>query len=340
MILAMAACLTMAALGVFWVLRPRPNPNTCRLEGQALVVYDEQGVFAWRYILPSAPLQVDARRDPSFDSWLIADVDGDGRREVLLPFRSDPESAVDDELYLFSADGKLLWKRHFGKPVVRNGVSQKGPFTVRRLALVPIKGRKESRILVVANHRLHSPTLISLLDISGNTQREYWHAGHITCLMIETQKSDGRSAIYLGGIANGYRAADLTVLDPEKFSGASVESDPEERIVSDLPTVEKARLLFPRSSLNLATNPYNFTEKLMRVGDSLLVGTSENPAGSDKASNMYYFGPKLVLERVQAADMNRATFHKLHQQGIIPADLTEKEIASYRQIRMLTPWQD
>ncbi|MGJ5817435.1 hypothetical protein [Paludibaculum fermentans] len=340
LIVVVAACLVLAALGAFWVMRPRPNPNMCRIEGQTLVVYDEQGVAAWNYKLPFVPYQGDVRRDPSFDSWQIADVDGDGRREVLFPLRNNLDSSLDDELYLFSADGQLLWKRHFAKPVLRDGFMLKGPFTVRRIALVPINGSKESRILVAATHRLHSPSLISLLDTNGNMLREYWHAGHITSLLVDDHGNDGRALIYLGGIANGYRAADLTVLDPDKFGGASVESDPAEQIVTREPTVEKARLLLSRSSLNLATNPYNLTEKLMLVGESLLVGTDENPTGPDKASNMYYFGPKLKLERVQAADMNWATFRKLHQQGLIPSDLTEKEVSSYRQIKVLTPWKD
>lgn len=340
LLLAAAAGLILAVAGLFWVLRPRSNPNLCRIEGRTLVVLDEQGREAWRYILPNEPIENTIANDQTFDSWRILDVDGDGRREILFPLRYARDSRLDDELYLFSADGEVLWQRHFAKTVLRNKAVLKGTFSVRRFALVPIVGKKESRIVVVSNHRIHSPTLVTLLDGRGNTLHEYWHAGHIASILVDDLDLNGRPEIYLGGIANGYNCADLTVLDPERFGGSSVESDPDEQIQADQPNVEKARLLLPRSSLNLATNPYNQADFLMRVGDSLLVAVNENPAGADKASNMFYFGPRLVLERVEPADMNRASFRKLHQQRVIPSDLTEQEVASYRNIRILTPWRN
>lgn len=340
LILAVAACLILAATGMFWALRPRSNPNLCRIEGRTLVVYDEEGRVAWRYTLPNEPVEFRTPSDQTHDSWRIVDVDGDGRREILFPLRSASDSARDDELYLFSSDGTVLWQRHFAKTITRKKEPLKGPFTVRRFALVPIVGKKESRIVVASNHRIHSPTLITLLDTRGNILREYWHAGHIASILVDDLDLDGRPEIYLGGIANGYKSADLTVLDPENFSGSSVEADPDEQIQCGQPTVEKARVLFPRSSLNVATNPYNQADFIMRVGDSLLVGTNENPAGPDNASNLFYFGPRLVLEKVETADMNRASFRKLYLQKLIPSDLTEEEIASYRKIRFITPWKN
>lgn len=340
LMLAVAACLILAVAGLFWVLRPRSNPNLCRIEGRTLVVFDEQGRVAWRYILPNEPVENTQPSDQTYDSWRIVDVDGDGRREILFPLRYGPDSRLDDELYLFSADGEVLWQRHFAKTVLRKKAVLKGSFSVRRFALVPIVGKKESRIVVVSNHRVHSPTLVALLDGRGNILREYWHAGHIASVLVDDLDLNGRPEIYLGGIANGYNCADLTVLDPEQFSGASVEANPDEQIEADHPNVEKARLLLPRSSLNIATNPYNQADFIMRVGDSLLVAANENPAGADKASNMFYFGPRLVLEKVEPADMNRASFRKLYQQRVIPSDLTESELASYRNIRFLTPWKN
>ncbi|MBN9663940.1 MAG: hypothetical protein J0H49_37415 [Acidobacteria bacterium] len=339
LILAAVSCLILACIGVFWVLRPRSNPNLCRVEGRTLVVYDEQGRLAWRYILPNEPVEEFTPDFQTYDSWRIVDVDGDGRREILFPLRYGADSRLDDELYLFSADGQVLWQRSFAKPVLRQGVSLKGTFGIRRFALVPIPGKKESRVVVASTHHIHSPALITLLDARGNLLREYWHAGHITTMLVDDLDSDGRPEIFLGGIANGYKCADLTVLDPEKFGGASVEAEPAEQIQQNPPAVEKARLLLPRSSLNLATSPYNYVGSLMRVGDSLLVATSENPAGAEKASNLYYFNPRLELEKVEPADMNRASFRKLYQQRVIPSDLTEEEIASYRKIRILTPWK-
>ncbi|WP_321469974.1 hypothetical protein [uncultured Paludibaculum sp.] len=338
--MVVVSCVLLVALASAWALRPRVHPNRCVVDGHVAIVYDADGHEAWRYEFPSVPFEADPKSTGGSDVNRVTDIDGDGRSELLFPLHHAQNSAEDDELYLFSPDGRLRWKKRFARAVRRDGGLLDGPFILRRFDLVPVPGQRQSRILVVSTHRVDSPSLVSLLDIDGRVLREYWHSGHILTTLVSDLDGNGKPEIYLGGVANGFECADLTVLDPDKFSGASAEERRREQILGVGPPVEMARVLFPRSSLNRAISTYNGTDFLMRVGESLMAGVNENMASEDKAENMYYFGPRMVLRRAVPADINRATFRRLHAQRLIPSELTDAEILSYRNIRYVTPWHD
>lgn len=327
-----------AVLGAAWALRPKLRPSRSSIEGNAVVVFDDDGREAWRFQFPSVPLMVGPESRTSFVPAQFVDVDGDGRDELLFPLHHSELSSEDDELYLFSPDGALRWKKKFWRRIRLASGWMDGPYNIRSVALIRTPGVSEARILVSSTHRVSSPTVVSLVDLQGNVLREYWHSGHFERALASDLDGDGKPEIYLAGVANGYSCADLVVLDPERFDGASEETDPVERIVDEPAPVEIARVLLPRSRVNQALEPYNGVGSLIRTGDSLVVSTYELPSHPEEASITFYFSRGLALQSARPADISRATYHELHLRKVIPFELTQEEVDSYRKIRVLTPW--
>lgn len=327
-----------AVLAAAWGLRPRAVPARVRTEGQAVIVHDAAGREMWRRVLPVEPVPFDPLRAQYEDPPKFLDLDGDGRPELFYPVHFALGTTDEEELYVFSPDGALLWHKAYGKLVQTAKGPVDGPYIIRRFALVPGAGGRESRIVLTAISRLHSATRLMMLDRNGDVLREYWHGGHAHSLLVTDHDGDGRPEIYLGSVANGYHCADVTVLDPDTLSGASVETDPGEQILGMGPPVEKARILLPVSSISKAVQPYNGIAAMFRMGGELVVSTDEDMSGKYKGAINFSFGPKLTLLRASPNDMNYATHHQLHLLKLLPDELSKEEVDSYRNIRVLTPW--
>jgi hypothetical protein len=91
---------------------------------------------------------------------------------------------------------------------------------------------------------------------------------------------DGKPLLFAGGIANGYRRAVLVALDPERLGGVSREENRDYQLPGP-PALEIARVLFPRSCINVAKEPFNGVASLRVTRTELMVGVreeSEHPA--------------------------------------------------------------
>ncbi len=108
----------------------------------------------------------------------LADIDGDGRREVLLdrvPASSERQRAA---LQYYEAGGKLRWEYRYGAQKTFAGRTFEPDFRLHAICPVRISG--QARLLTVANHRLWYPSQVSLLDARrGRVLEEYWHPGAI-----------------------------------------------------------------------------------------------------------------------------------------------------------------
>ena len=125
---------------------------------------------------------------------------------------------------------------------------------------------------------------------------------------------DGRPEIVASGISNAYQTATLVVLDPSDLQGASVEENADYQLLGLPPGREKARILFPRSCVNRAVNPYNQVSRLELDQRRLLVHVLED-VGPSGAIVIYEFEPGLRLKSVSDSWQFRFEHEKLEQAG-------------------------
>ena len=251
------ACVLVMLVGIsWWWLFPRPGPPVrIAREGSTILVFDEAGRACWTYSFP--PLSearyaqhLGADFDPGLHD-LVADIDGDGRREVLFVAYPADGSQDTSTLYCFEESGAVRWRFHFGR---ERRVSGRVFPNVYDGYLVGFVRRGEKRYLVAhAIQQPNFPDQVVLLDPrTGSLLDEYWHPGRVYAVKLFDLDGDGTEELLLGAANNpdqGLGHAALIVL-ALPFDKGAVETP---NYFGDPGGKERAYILFPRPSVFSAT---------------------------------------------------------------------------------------
>jgi hypothetical protein len=339
---ALAAAAAML-LGGGWYLSRTPDPTSWRIEGKTLVVTDARNRDLWSITLPPDQDFYDGRSPRlgwGFGPSLI-DLDGDGHLEFLAPV-SDP-NVKPGRLLCFDARGRLRWTHILDTTASVPGKSFGGPWLLRGVAPVPRSGTPGHDLITVWSHKSQYPATVQLLDADAGLLRQYWHSGHFGKVMVLPLGAQQRPHVILSGISNGHRVGTLVVLDPQRFTGASREEDPAYQILGHPAPVEAARLLFPRSRLNLdSDHQYNMPEAMLPEKDGFTVEVVElHPpyAGIPSASLFYDFGPRAELRAIEPNDGVHVFYDRRIKEANWPPNALDTDLAALRNLRYLTTWQ-
>lgn len=339
--LAAALAVSLIAAAAWFSSRPGA-PAAWRIEGQTLIVTDARGRTAWHYEIEPGWKVFDTRDKRAGHGFgpLFADLNGDGRREFLVPLADSHTNPF--HLLCFTERGELRWLH---APKVTARVAEReypGPWLLRAVVPVPRRDSGGHHIFTAWSHHSHYPAVARLLDFQGVVLRDYWHSGHITSALA-LDMGDGRGTlIYAPGIANGHRQATLLVLHPDRFAGASHEENPAYQILGHPGAVEEARILYPRSWLNRRTRQYNVAAGMIPTDSGLVVEVLElfgSPDEFPAASLFYRLGQGLRLESVDWSDGMPHHYAKLSEERDFPAGGLEAEKPQFRNLRFITPPQ-
>ena len=210
--------LVAAALGTFSVLRrpaERPRveadasgqPANWRLAGESLTVFDATGalVFEHRFGFPLRGAVRSETPAPVVGSArvLIADVDQDGRSEVLV--RPNAMERVNRKLFCFEEDGRVRFVHQPTGTRTFGDDEYSDPWFAHRVFVT--RGRDGARRLwSVFIHNLLFPSVLQELDPrSGTVRQEYWSNGYIETVAEESWA--GRPVVLVGATNNDFRAA-------------------------------------------------------------------------------------------------------------------------------------
>jgi hypothetical protein len=312
------------------------SPATTRLDGPILIVSDEHGTELWRHRFPTAPVP-EPGSDGKPPQPIIADLDADGRSELLYPYQHSG-SPNSDELYCFSSTGRPLWSFRLGRLVSTPEKPFPSLYRYSFLKLLSTNPASPTRVLVSARQVPDYPSQLALLDAHGRLLREYWHSGHLNLAATADLDSDGQPELYLAGIANGSQTSDLIALDPDNFAGASRELNPRYQILNMPPPRERARILFPRSRLSHLLNHYSVPSVLLASGASLSIHLADLYAPQQGISTSYTFTSGLRLARVEQGDNTSLEYNLLRARGILPPSFVPDSIEDLSAIQLLTPF--
>lgn len=168
-------------------------PSAWVLDGTTLRVLDTHNRTCWE-----KHFGVFDTSYPSLvpDKVLIADIDGDGRQEVL--FNLLPENAVQTggTLLCYTWNGALRWQFRYGAPRTFGPRTFDAAYRGRLIRPVKVNGRR--LLLTVANHYLWYPSQVALIDpATGHLVEEYWHPGSIYhCALHEVDGNGEERAIF------------------------------------------------------------------------------------------------------------------------------------------------
>jgi len=338
-VLTGAAVLVLLVAGgwALWRWRhPAGVPERWHLAGNTLEAIDHDGAVLWRYSFESEPNNDHLGEDDATGP-LIEDLDGDGRPELIFPFRTANLGSANDALFCFSPDGTLLWRHTVGRAVHSRKEAFELPYRIRQLAVVPVKGSRRKDVVYTASHKVLYATQVALRDAEGRLLREYWHSGHFTSLLVADIDGDARAEIYLTGVANGYRCADLVKLDPERFAGASVETEADYQILDRPPVAGELRILFGRTRLGQLLDRYNVGRHLRKDGNSVMVLVREGETSGTPGSLLYRLDGRLRVVGVQPDDALTVSYRRFKITGGLKEDWSGEELDALSRPQLVTP---
>ena len=196
---AAGVALALAAV-VLWrtgVFPAVPVPAHWTLDGSTLRVLDAAEHLCWEKTLQPFGPAFDAR---VIDKVVIADIDGDGRAEVLLSYVPAGHEQAG-RLMCFDHRGRPRWESRFG--AARSFGTRQFDANYIGVFVKPVTAAGRRLLLTVANHHIWYPAQAALLDpASGKVVEEYWHPGAITHCVIHDIDGDGQPEAVLGGVNN------------------------------------------------------------------------------------------------------------------------------------------
>ena len=198
--IAGSALAAIAAAIVFWQtgIWPARVPHDWRFAAGHLLIEDARHRLCWEKHLPPF--------DPAYDSQttdkvLIADIDGDGRVEVVLNYAPLSLAEKGGSLLCFDHRGRLRWEYHYGAS--KTFGNRRFAPTYRGVLMRLVRVHGEPRLLTVANHFIWYPSQVALLHPrTGQVLEEYWHPGAIYQCILHDLDHDGQDEVLLGAINN------------------------------------------------------------------------------------------------------------------------------------------
>lgn len=255
--------------------RLHAQPSAVRWTGATLTAVDAAGQPLWRHTFP-LPVFADLSGAP-VPSFL--DLDHDGNVEVLTVHPHVQRESKGWDLYCFSHSGDLRWRLAVTRTVSSARASFSPPYVLREFVAFPSPERDATlwTAAVFVHHAL-SPAVLMVLDSSGRVRGEFWQDGHFFSMRAADLDGDGISEILAAGIQATPAQASLVVLDSRNVGGiARLEREDSPRQLRGMPRgSEKATVYFPRSALNLLTDPFNFIHRLDLVGGSIQASVIEH----------------------------------------------------------------
>jgi hypothetical protein len=322
--IALAAAVIVLALTAF----RHGQPAQFKIEDTSFVVMDSNGHELWRkrFIRPES-LDLGAYKS----RVAIADLDGDGRNEVLFAPPPDQSATGTLPLICYAEDGSELWRFTPGRAVRTAKEVFEPPYSIVAIATGRFGAGSGRRILVLANHDLYFPCQTALLSSDGRLLREYWHSGQLNWLFPVDINRDGRDEVVLAGTDNAALQTTIVALDPATMDGASVESNPAFQLLGMKPGVELRRILIPRSCINIAARQFPNPIWARLTGDEIIVNLEQSRRPSpDTASLFFHFNHDLRLRDIGLGSDFQALHEKMYRSGQLDHPFSDAELDRLR----------
>jgi hypothetical protein len=291
------------------------------LAGTELVAFDEKHRALWAHDFRREVVALqdppDVRPPRLFCS--DTDLDGDGRRDLIVSVRFGTHVVSRGELYAFSAGGRLLWSREIDDVVTFGGgrfsapwrdlsVGDAGP----QVALFDVDGRK--RIAWAQSHQTWWPSILTVLDGAGRPLSKWVHSGLI--YVVVATGPPGRERLLVGGVSNSREAAFFAVLDARHAEGAGLEEpgSPFE-CLSCSPGRPLRYFTIQPSEQILTEAPYNHVRYISATEEGIEVRTRDNRVGIRTVEAILQFSPDFELEHAAWSSAWAAGHRDLEREG-------------------------
>lgn len=293
-----------------------------------LTVRDARGAVLWQKQFPGQHREADPASPPPV---LVTDIDGDGRREVLLQRFQPGLSRPCSSLLCFEHEGRLRWEFRYDARKTFGGRTFEPEF--RPQLVVPARLQGRPFLVTVANHRIWYPAQVALLDASsGRLVEEYWHPGLIRHGLLHDLDRDGQEEFLFAGINNpgeglGHAALGVLKLPFSKAPRRAALSDG--RFPPLTGGGEFLYVLFPRPDVNRVAGfwpiPYDLS---MDHQGRIRLALPLPEAGAI----VYYLDDQLAVVECRFSDNFAALHERFYRQGLLDHRLSQRELAELQRV--------
>jgi hypothetical protein len=306
-----------AAIGTPTALAYRA-PASWTLDSGRLAVFDADGRELFSHALRIALTgSFSDRSAGALDSPVqFADIDGDGRDEVLLvPPAVDPAAA---RLYCFEATGALRFAYQPRETVRFGETVYDSPWAVSRF-FVTRRSDGSRSLWAVSSHPTQFPSSLKELDPAGHVVREYWSNGRIS--HVSEYRWHDKDVVLVGASDEDKRGASLAVFGREEVGGSA----PARRAGFDCTSCPlggpREYIVFPRSCL--ASGPTPVEDAWVGSGDRLTVMTELARVSLDGLAPVgtvvayYSFDSHLSLVQAEISREFQVAHRGLERRGLV-----------------------
>jgi len=322
--LAGAAALVLAAL--WTLLRPAPNPDHWRVNGERLLVYDDQDAVLFERPLGFAP---DIEDRPflhqSGGIGVIEDLDGDGSREVIFGAR-DQARGPSTAFHVFNADGSPRAVIQPDDMVIFGDSEYAAPWLPYRV-FVNRRADGTPAVHLVFIHGLNYPSLLLEIDAQGNTLAAYWSNGYVED--VEYVRWRGKEVLAVGASNNDFQGSSLALFESGRASGTAPAAKDAYRCMdcaSDGAFGPSAFIVFPRRCLHQSINGTGVVGAVWTdAAGSFWVRVEEGDPMTDghlASSATYVLDSDLNLQRVEPLSGMFVEHDAWYKRGVIDHPLS------------------
>ena len=310
------------------------NPTFAAVKNSVLTVQNKKGEVLWTRTAIGIP---DTRSDESLDRnqskrfLSIADVDGDGKQEILLSGAETGGEFAGDTLYCFEGNDRLRWKAGVGKMISfgQRGLVQHSTTLITDWLITKRRRTDQTQLFVIGEDRFFSPAKLFEIDTkTGSELQCYFHRGHCPLLHAMNVNGDETTELLLAGENDGFNLASLAVLDPAAINGYG-PIPPQYIPVDTLKRAEEMYyILFPRTDLGelVGRAPFNQVNMITSGATrTVIINVKEstgNPKSEEQATVIYVCGPTMQVISVLVGDPFKKTYQRFVDEGKIAHPLT------------------
>lgn len=290
------------------------QPAAWRLANESLAVFDLTGalVFEHRFdfALGSAVTSESPVPEVGWLPVLMADIDGDGRTEVLVNVNA--ADRANRKLYCFEADGRVRFvhlptgTRRFGEDDYAD------PWLAHRTFVTQGTGGHR-RLWAAFTHNMLFPAVLRELDPrDGATRQEYWSNGYVETLHEDTWA--GRRVVFVGGTNNDFRAASLAVFPVDGVAGSTPAVRPGYSCRNCPPGGPESLFVFPTLCLGRPRGQAGVHSVWLENGERIRVTVTQWTEGG-LAASYYTLGPGGELLTAEISREFQAQHARLEREG-------------------------
>ena len=248
----------------------------------------------------------------------IADLDGDGRNEVLFIPGSSSSCISDANLFVYNWKGRLLYQRDCTIMNEYPGDTLADlRYDLGRLSVMTVEG--EPVIVTIVVQHNPSRSHVKLWSPAGEQRGWYINAGVSACMLSKDVTGDGREELVFQGVNVRMRSAALFVLSADSSFGVSPPYTDSIYEVQDVTRGNQSHyLLFPLSDVCKASGLlYNTFYTIVAESDKVLRVDVKETSDRDVYIS-YYLDNDLRVNRVDVSDPFKSLRNTLVSQVILP----------------------